>query len=56
MLAHYDPQLPIVLAVDVSPYEVGAVISHRMPNGEEKPPLEHCPKVRTTMPKSKKRP
>jgi len=37
ILAHYDSTLPLKLACDASPYGVGAVISHVMPNGEEKP-------------------
>ena len=37
VLAHYDPTLPLKLAADASAYGVGAVISHVMPNGEERP-------------------
>ena len=37
VLTHYDPALPIELAVDASPFGVGAVISHSMPNGAERP-------------------
>ncbi|KAI0240522.1 hypothetical protein LSAT2_008752 [Lamellibrachia satsuma] len=37
LLAHYDPNLPVHLACDVSPYGVSAVLSHIMPDGSEKP-------------------
>lgn len=36
-LIHFDPTLPIQLACDASPYGVGAVVSHIMPSGEERP-------------------
>lgn len=35
--AHFDPTLPLQLACDASPYGVGAVVSHIMPSGEERP-------------------
>ena len=37
VLTHYDPAGPIKLAVDASPYGGWAVISHSMPNGDERP-------------------
>ena len=37
MLTHYDPTMPLKLAADASQYGLGTVISHVLPNGEEKP-------------------
>ena len=37
VLTHYNPELPLRLACDASPYGVGAVLSHAMPDGEERP-------------------
>ena len=37
VLTHYDTTLPLRLAADASQYGLGAVISHVLPNGEEKP-------------------
>ena len=37
VLVHYDSSTDLVLACDASPYGVGAVLSHRYSNGEEKP-------------------
>lgn len=41
LLVHYDREKPLVLACDASPYGVGAVLSHTMPTGDEKP-IAYC--------------
>ncbi|XP_063220109.1 uncharacterized protein K02A2.6-like [Bacillus rossius redtenbacheri] len=37
VLVPFDPQKPLIVASDASQYGVGAVLSHRMPDGTERP-------------------
>lgn len=37
LLVHFDPDKPLLLACDASPYGVGAVLSHQMTDGSERP-------------------
>ena len=37
VLCHYDPSLPLRLAGDASAYGVGAVVSHILKDGSERP-------------------
>ena len=37
VLVHFDPKRKLILACDASPYGIGAVLSHRMDDGTDKP-------------------
>ena len=37
VLSHYDPEKPLIMSCDASPYGIAAVLSHRMPNGDDRP-------------------
>ncbi|XP_053395664.1 uncharacterized protein K02A2.6-like [Mercenaria mercenaria] len=37
VLINYDPDLPIILACDASSFGIGTVLSHKLPNGTERP-------------------
>jgi hypothetical protein len=37
VMTHYDPNLPVRLACDASPYGLGSVLSHVMTDGTERP-------------------
>ena len=37
LLVHYDQEKPLLLSCDASPYGIGGVLSHLMPDGTERP-------------------
>ena len=45
VLVHYDLSLEVILACDTSSYGVGAVLSHRMADGSERPSCFRVPYI-----------
>lgn len=37
VLTPFNPDLPVLLATDASPFGISAILSHRMPNNDERP-------------------
>ena len=37
VLVHFDPEKELILACNASPYGIGAILSHRMSDGQDKP-------------------
>ena len=37
MIVHYNSRLPLAMICDASPYGIGAVLSHRMADGSDRP-------------------
>ena len=37
VLSYYDPAKPLIMSCDASPYGIAAVLSHRMPNCDDRP-------------------
>lgn len=37
VLSHFNPKLPIVLTCDASSYGIGGILSHILPNGDDRP-------------------
>lgn len=37
VLAHFNGDLALILATDASNYGIGAVLSHKLPDGKERP-------------------
>ena len=50
VLAHYDPEKLLILAVDASPYGLGAVISHKI--GEDEKPITFASRSLTSAEKN----
>ena len=37
LLVHYDPEKPLILTCDASPYGIRGVLANVMPDGSERP-------------------
>ena len=54
LLVHYDPTKQIVVACDASPIGLGAVLSHIMPDGQERP-IAYASRTLTVAERDRKR-
>ncbi|VDI79876.1 Hypothetical predicted protein [Mytilus galloprovincialis] len=51
VLVHFDPKKKLILACDAPPYGVGAVLSHKMEDGCDKP-IAYTPRALTSAEKN----